>query len=211
MKLFSYIVSHDKGFAPNPFWGYCTLATCKPAIRRTAKKGDLIVGLSPKAKGHRVVYVMRVDDIMTFDKYFRDPQFARKIPDYTTGNEIHKCGDNCYEPGHQGRFRQLRSMHSKGCGENPTNKKRDLDGIHVLISQHFCYFGPEAPLLPRSLNELKVGRSHKCRFSEQVIKRVVHWMDSQPSGVQTSPTKWRAGDDSWRMGCGKARRHTART
>lgn len=40
MKLFSYIVTHDAGFAPNPFWGYCTLACCKPAIRRTANVGD---------------------------------------------------------------------------------------------------------------------------------------------------------------------------
>ena len=21
---------HDTGFAPNPFWGYCTLAVCTP-------------------------------------------------------------------------------------------------------------------------------------------------------------------------------------
>lgn len=27
--LFSYIVDHDLGFAPNPFGGYCTLVRCK--------------------------------------------------------------------------------------------------------------------------------------------------------------------------------------
>ena len=25
-KLFSYVVDHDLGFAPNPFGGFCTLA-----------------------------------------------------------------------------------------------------------------------------------------------------------------------------------------
>ena len=32
--LFSYVVATDSGFAPNPFFGLCTLACCKPAIRR---------------------------------------------------------------------------------------------------------------------------------------------------------------------------------
>ena len=29
-RLCSYVVRHDKGLAPNPFWGYCTLAVCTP-------------------------------------------------------------------------------------------------------------------------------------------------------------------------------------
>ena len=29
MRLFAYKMTHDTGFAPNPFWGYLTLATCK--------------------------------------------------------------------------------------------------------------------------------------------------------------------------------------
>lgn len=32
--LFSYIVRWDHGFAPNPFHGICSLATCKPGIRK---------------------------------------------------------------------------------------------------------------------------------------------------------------------------------
>ena len=33
--LYAYIMTDDKGFAPNPFSGICTLACCKPAIRRS--------------------------------------------------------------------------------------------------------------------------------------------------------------------------------
>lgn len=40
MKLFSYVVAREYGFAPNPFFGWCTLATCKPKIRVTAEVGD---------------------------------------------------------------------------------------------------------------------------------------------------------------------------
>ena len=34
MRLFSYVVARDYGFAPNPFYEMCTLATCKPRIRK---------------------------------------------------------------------------------------------------------------------------------------------------------------------------------
>jgi hypothetical protein len=44
MTLYSYVVAHDFGFAPNPFDGLCTLATCKPDIRKKAAVGDYIVG-----------------------------------------------------------------------------------------------------------------------------------------------------------------------
>ena len=45
MKIYSYIVKRDYGFAPNPFYGYCTLATCKPVIRKHAEIGDIIQGI----------------------------------------------------------------------------------------------------------------------------------------------------------------------
>ena len=40
MNLYSYVITRDYGFAPNPFWNICTLATCKPQIREHALKGD---------------------------------------------------------------------------------------------------------------------------------------------------------------------------
>ena len=48
MNIYSYVVTHDTGFAPNPFHGYCTLACCKPRIRSRAAVGDWVVGLTPK-------------------------------------------------------------------------------------------------------------------------------------------------------------------
>ena len=51
MRLFSYVVAHDTGFSPNPFFGYCTLACCKPVIRRSAQAGDWVVGLGRTSLG----------------------------------------------------------------------------------------------------------------------------------------------------------------
>ncbi len=49
MRIYAYILKVDSGFAPNPFHGWCTLACCKPAIRRKARPGDWIVGRLPSA------------------------------------------------------------------------------------------------------------------------------------------------------------------
>ena len=42
MRLFAYKMTHDTGFAPNPFWGCLTLATCKPKIRESKRPGDWV-------------------------------------------------------------------------------------------------------------------------------------------------------------------------
>src|SRR5712692_3346145 len=66
MKLSAYIVRVDSGFAPNPFGHHCTLACCKPTIRRKAEPGDIIVGTGSARYGLTgcVVYAMRVRDVI---------------------------------------------------------------------------------------------------------------------------------------------------
>ena len=198
MKLYSYILTHDTGFSPNPFWGYCTLADCKPAIRRTANVGDWIIGLTPKAEGNRVVYAMQVDEILPYEDYFCDKRFAAKIPDFSKGTVACKCGDNIYKPLPNGGFRQLQSMHSNGTEENPERKAHDLGGVNVLISRRFHYFGSRALELPYELSELKVGRAHKNRFSPGVISGFLKFIAAQQTGVTAPPLKWPRDDHSWR-------------
>ena len=199
MKLYSYIVSTDAGFSPNPFWGCCTLADCKPVIRRTAKVGDWIVGLSPIADGNRVVYAMKVDEIFGYASYFRDKRFASKIPDYTKGTAIYKCGDNIYKPLPDGGFQQLQSRHSCHQQENPEIKAHDLGGVNVLIGKLFYYFGASGPVLPMQLNELKVRRGHKNQFSQETISGFLKFISQYPQGVNAPPTRWPAGDSSWQQ------------
>ena len=40
MNIYAYIVPVDDGAAPNPYGGVCTLAICKPNLRKIAKQGD---------------------------------------------------------------------------------------------------------------------------------------------------------------------------
>ncbi|MBT0653358.1 hypothetical protein [Geomobilimonas luticola] len=199
MRLFSYIVTHDTGFAPNPFWGFCTLANCKPAIRRAANVGDWIVGISPKAKGNKLIYAMQVNEILTYEQYFNDERFSEKIP-YYNSKVVHKRGDNIYRPLQNGNFQQLQSMHSNGDSENPTTKAHDLGGIKVLIAHNdnFYYHGSKALVLPTDLNVLKVGRAHKNRFSPEVITAFLNFISNQQSGVNAPPYSWPPNDNSWK-------------
>jgi hypothetical protein len=197
MKLYSYTVMHDTGFSPNPFWGYCSLACCKPVIRRTAQVGDWVIGLSPRAVGNRLVYAMLVDEILTVESFFGDSRFAAKIPDYSTGRIVHRCGDNIYKPLPSGGFRQLESMHSDGTREDPETKAHDLSGGNVLIARTFYYFGSQALGLPQELELLRAGRGHKNRFSSDDICRFLDFISGQCTGVHAAPAIWRQEDDSW--------------
>ena len=199
MKLYSYIVTHDTGFAPNPFWGCCTVATCKPDIRRNAQVGEWIIGLSPKVSDNRVIFAMEVDEILDFASYYRDSRFANKIPDYSRPEVVWKAGDNIYKPLAEGEFQQLRSTHSHRHEENAEMKEHDLHSTNVLIARKFHYFGGSGPELPPHLDNLKVGVGHKNHFSQETIDHFLVSISSYPQGVIAPPTSWPASDKSWKL------------
>ncbi len=202
MKLYSYIVKHDTGFSPNPFLGYCTLACCKPAIRRTAQVKDWIVGLTPRANGNRIVYFMQIDETMEFRSYWKDRRFREKRPRYDMDVRL-RCGDNIYEPQSDGSFRQLRSRHSDGAHEDIETKEHDLGGKYVLVSETFAYFGSKALELPPELKSLIAGRGYKSHFSDEVKERFFRFVSQQSFGVHAPPRRWPEGDKSWKStSCG---------
>jgi hypothetical protein len=197
--VYSYIVTHDTGFAPNPFHDHCTLACCKPAIRRTAGLGDWIVGISPKPLGNRLVYAMHVAEILTFEEYWSDLRFQCKIPAWHADRQILRCGDNIYEPLGGGQFRQHQSFHSLeyGLEENPDTKNNDLGGRMVLVAKEFTYWGRHAVALPESLTCLVVGRSHRTQRNPHLCAALATLLDANPRGVLAPPRDWPDGDRSW--------------
>ncbi len=76
-KLFSYVVVDDTGFAPNPFGNYCTLACCKPDIRKAAEVNDWIVGTGSKKNNEsdKIIYAMKVTEKISFARYSEDEEF----------------------------------------------------------------------------------------------------------------------------------------
>lgn len=199
MKLYSYIIKHDAGSAPNPFWSTCSLAICKPVIRRGANVGDWVIGTGSKnakcndLQNHDLsgclVFAMRVTSILSMKEYdeWSSQNCPRKIPNWKTKDWRDKVGDCVYD------FSTLhpsirRSVH------NESNAVSDLGGINVLLSNSFYYFGEEPIILPSSLQHLvKATQGHlKCE-DPYMIEKFEKWIDQfKKNKIYASPQlRWK--------------------
>lgn len=165
-----YRMTDDTGFAPNPFHGYCTVATCTPNHTRGCPRlgeGDFIVGIEgdalrkkrkrkrrqnqSSADGLCIIYFMKIDKKLTLNDYFNDQRFAEKKCN-PNGSYVDKVGDNVYwqidghwhwTPGH------VHDDHDDG----GYLIKQDTCGNRVFISSGFSYFGDMGIPLPKALEE----------------------------------------------------------
>jgi len=167
-KLYSYVVEHDTGYAPNPYFGACTLCRCKfreeGQIRRNivelAQEGDWIVGTGGANKesspGHgKLVFAMRVDEKLTRQAYNTNPQFHKKKP-LIGASYARQRGDNLRPASTFERHNQF-----------------------VLISWHFYYFGGNAVTIPKELSGVeKSGPGFKSRFATVFILRFIRWLET---------------------------------
>ena len=211
----SYIVDHDIGFAPNPFFGICTLATCKPEIRWHAEKGEWVVGVGSIADGirGRMVFAMKVVEALSFDEYWNDERFQVKKPNFC-GSLKQAQGDNIYH-GQNGEWVQERSRHTH---PSPTmtakHKARDTKRDRVLISNRFVYYGADAVVLPADLKDKNgyrlcldgtgtpKGGLQRARYFDDpaLTARFERWLeDSGRWGCVGEPCEWRKGNTISRM------------
>jgi hypothetical protein len=195
VTIFSYVVEHDLGFAPNPFHGVCTLACCKPRIRKTAQPGDYILGTGAARvglQGH-VIFWMRVQEIITFDEYWVDPRFRRKRP-VMAGSTYLRYGDNIYHRDGGPTFRQEDSFHSLENGSTSLGDlKRDTGTTdRILVAHDFAYWGRAAIELPKELRcFVRKGPGHLRNFSEKEIARFFGWLERQKErGYIDEPADW---------------------
>ena len=182
MAIYSYIIPRDYGFAPNPFYGVCSLATCKPRIRKHAGVGDWIIGFGSAADAfkEKMIYAMRVDDKITFDEYWKMDEYQCKKP-VMNGSLKQKYGDNIYHR-EADKWKQADSHHSLDSGEvNIHNLRKDTSTDAVLLSTHFWYFGKSAINVPKELQKLihkGIGHSKHTVLEIQLQS----WLESLSEG-----------------------------
>lgn len=132
VTLFSYVVDHDYGYAPNPYDGVCTLVHCKFGgvsgrrnIIEMAEEGDWVLGsggASRQSAGNgKIIYLMRVDEKLEFGCYLKDTRFIDR--------EDHADG------GHGNKF--------------------------ALVSHNYFYFGRNAISSSELPSSIPVGRLFK--------------------------------------------------
>lgn len=186
--LFSYIVPTDSGFAPNPYGGVCTLACCKPPIRRYANIGDWIIGTSGAPDKGKLVYAMRVDRGLTFDLYWEFPEYECKKPSKSNG-----CGDNIYKMGAGGELVQVKNLF-----RNEKHFKSDTSVNRVLISKTFYYFGAEAVEIPkRFISLVHTTQAHKRIKSTSenydIVTEFIDWLQKNfKQGIHGEPANVKA-------------------
>ena len=205
MRLFSYVVARDYGFAPNPFFHVCTLATCKPQIRRHAAVGDWVIGTGSASHGRsgHLVYAMEVSEAMTYTEYWNDNRFAKKRP-ILRASKKQAFGDNIYRRDDQNQWHQADSHHSFATGRpNIHNIQHDTGTDRVLIGHKYIYWGGSGPEIPQHLRQhgdfdICAGRNYKCKFPCDLVQRFLAWLTSLKAiGYCGRPTDWQAGRDGF--------------
>ena len=201
MTLFVYTIADDIGFAPNPFHGFCTLATCKPRLRGSANVGDWVVGVGSVRKKQRgkLVYAMQVQEKLSFDEYWSSPRFQRKRPQ-RSGSLKQRYGDNVYRRTERDdKWIQQDCRHSYEDGSpNPDHVCRDTTHAEVLVSQEYVYLGANAIDIPSEFTNRPEGdmfvalRSYRRNFDEGLESAFIAWLESLISDVSVhgDPLDW---------------------
>jgi hypothetical protein len=162
-KVYIYKLTVDDGGAPCVSKGILSLAICKPAIRSTAERGNIILGFAANDlyKDNALVYMATVTKKLEGRDYFSKPIYAGRpdcIYEWDGGSFEWKSGSKFHSPFH--------SEHD--LGEAPGYIR-----AHVLLSEgaeNFRYFGAECPidykqdyLRLKSLVE-ELGQGHRVNF-----------------------------------------------
>ena len=193
-SIYSYILRFDDGAAPNPFWDLCTLAICKPAIRRKAREGSWVIGTGSKNSrcndgkvydfSGMLVYAMKITDVMTLHQYdiFCRENLPNKIPDRKNADWKMHQGDAIYDYS-KGGEPSIRE------GEHTENERpRDLSGKNVLLSDQFYYFGENPILLPQQLQRLvKKNQGHKIIDDSSLVLQFEEWITVFKMGAHSDP------------------------
>jgi hypothetical protein len=198
-RLFTYKVAVDRGSAPNPYFGVCTLALCKPRIRKHAMRGDIVIGCGCKSRtdpdeAFRIVHVMQIDEVLPWPEYVERcrTSLRGKIPDGSSPERY--VGDCIYVLEGGMLARTLRC----GSGHGAESYRRDvLEGRNVLLANRYWYFGGgdrERVVLPGGLHALSpLGIGHRVDKNQPFIGELIGWFNAEvarrglPPGVHGRP------------------------
>lgn len=200
MTLFTYCIKVDRGSAPNPFWGICTLAICKPTIRRVAQPGDWIVGFGSRNVdgvdySNKVVYAMRIYASLSFGDYDKlcQAELPGKIPDMKHKDQRRHLGDCIFDFSVDPAGKLRPAVHTL------RHRAKDLRGKNVLLSDHFFYFGNKPCRMPARLHPIIIQhQGHKSKLNDPYKEMFVDWIEAnyKPNVLYGNPqVGWVQADD----------------
>lgn len=183
-RLYSYVVREDTGLAPNPFWGWCTLAVCTPNHQGSrVRANDWIAGFLTKAREHRFLYAMEVAEILDLDDYYHDPRFEPKKPNLR-GDWQQRCGDNFYCRSKDGEW----IRHRNAFHLDEAVKQKDTRFAKAFVGTRFWYLGKSAAHLPWQFAPLAGGRGARVNHDADLVEKFRSWVQAEfAQGVADEP------------------------
>ena len=191
--MYSYVVHHDDGHAPNPFHGCCTLVRCKFGsynkngvfirnLIEMAEVNDWVIGtggVSDSSSGNgKIIYAMMVTKKLTLREYFNNERFSKKRPIQT--DYKFSLGDNI---------------------------KKDISNPNrfALISDHFYYFGRNAVQIPKKFMSHpktpleKKGPRYRKDFDDHFINEFTNWIQkTYKAGLYGDPCTYELNSISFK-------------
>ncbi len=190
MRVWRYVITVDRGAAPNREPPMTTLTICKPRIRRQARKGDLVVAFNGAAlnrdEPHAVRWAGLVSEVIPLKDYWRDVRFRGKKPEQHGGRRSGGFADNIYRPTFEGHLAQV---------ANETHGSIDADtdtgGLNALVLEPAWHFGPAVAVLPERFGLRIAGGRRGHRLSEidaLTWRELEAWLDENKPGAGPQAT-----------------------
>jgi hypothetical protein len=139
MRVWSYVITTDRGSAPSFEAPAATLTVCKPRIRRSAHVGDLVMAFNGRRLSnnpHSLRWAGVVSEVIPLEDYWTDPRFRGKRPDRSA------VPDNIYRLEGSTWRQEPNTTHDEG------NVATDLSGRNALVFAEAWCFGDTQPELP---------------------------------------------------------------
>ena len=152
MRVWSYVITTDRGSAPNYDGPNVTLAICKPRIRRRAEIGDVVIAFNGRTlsrERNSVRWCGIVSDVRSFGEYWHDERFVGKRP----GASL--TPDNIYCEDGAGLTQVTNTSH------DASDVDRDLSGLNVLEFSDVWHLGNSHEPLDDAFSALFVGGARR--------------------------------------------------
>lgn len=144
-RILRYILQHDSGMAPCIDGGLVSLATCKPKIRASAKRGEWVIGFRPSpAPRGLVVWAGRV-------------ACSVAVGEYECQHRGRKDAVYLLKP--DGQYKRLNPYYH----QTPDQFRKDTTAPVLIFNKLATwYFGREPHMMPDHLMHLAAGgRGHR--------------------------------------------------
>lgn len=177
MRVWTYVITTDRGSAPNYDGDVVTLTICKPLIRKNARPGDLVIAFNGRALRHPNPNSLRwagvIEKVVPLENYWDDPEFGGKRPGRSS------TPDNIY------RWTGISWEQEPNDSHVLRDLPRDTGGLNALAFREAWHFGEDGPELYEAELWMTGGRrGHRVHdIDEDRGSNLVKWLAKQNRGL----------------------------